>query len=110
MRIKQQWCPRSNPLTKADAVVARKRNAKAEQLKEAVAWCVENGKRGYAALQTGQFPLIKDHETINKRLDGKIVTDEERAYCTILTSEEENSIAQIVKNKISCMQAVNKEL
>ena len=67
MRIKQQRCPRSNPSTKADAVVARKRtNAKTEQLEEAVAWCMQNGKRGYAALQTGQFPLIKDRETINK--------------------------------------------
>ena len=88
MRIQQRRSPRSNPSTKADAVVARKRtNAKAEQLKAAVAWCAENGARGYAALKTGQFPLIKDRETINKRLDGNIVTGEERAYCTILTSE-----------------------
>lgn len=111
MRIQQQRSPRSNPSTKADAVVARKwTNAKAEQLKAAVAWCVENGARGYAALKTGQFPLIKDRETINKRLDGKIVNGEERAYCTIITSEEDRSIVQFVKNKNRCMQAVNKEL
>ena len=39
----------------------------------AVAWCQENGKRGYA-LKSGLFPLIKDRETIIKRLDGKVVT------------------------------------
>ena len=66
--------------------MARKRiNAKTEQLKAAVAWCIENGARGYAALKTGQFPLIKDRETINKRLDGKIITG---TNCTVLTAEE----------------------
>lgn len=101
---------RTNPSTKADAVVARKRtNEKSQQLKAAVAWCLENNVRGYAALQTGQFPLIKDRETINKRLDGKIITGEEKSYCTILTSDEERSIVQFVKNKNRCMQAVNKK-
>ena len=63
--------------------------------------CVENGKRGYAALKTGLFPLIKDCEAMTKRLDGKIVTGEERAYCTILPSKE-RSIVQFVK-KDRCM-------
>ena len=78
-------------------------------MKAAVPWCVENGKRGHAALKTGQFPLIKNRETINKRLNGKVVTGQERAYCTILTSEEENTIVKFVKNRNRCMQALNKK-
>ena len=72
--------------------MARKHtNAKADQLKAVMA-CVENGKRGYAALKTGLFPLIKDCEAMTKRLDGKIVTGEERAYCTILPSKERSIV------------------
>ena len=110
MRIQNLRSPTTNPSTKADAVVDRKQtNAKSQQLKAAIVWCLENNVRGYAALQTGQFPLIKDRETIHKQLDGKIVTREERSYCTILTSDEERSIVQFVKNKNRCMQAVNKK-
>ena len=82
---------------------------KGEQLKAAEAWCRENGKRGYTALKTGQFPLIKDRKTINQRLDGKIFTGEEKWYCKTLTSEEENMIIQFLKNKNRCMQAINKK-
>ena len=43
MRIQNLRSPTTNPSTKADAVVARKRtNAKSQQLKAAVAWCLEN--------------------------------------------------------------------
>ena len=87
-----------------EALVARKQtNEKEEQLKAAEAWCRANGKPGYAALKTGQFPLIKDRETINKRLDGKLLTGEERLYCKVLTSQEENMIVQCVKNKNRCI-------
>ena len=75
---------------------------KTEQLDATVAWCIQNGSRGYAALKTGKFPLIKDHETINNCLDRKIVTGEMRSYCTILTSNEEKSIVHFVKNKNRC--------
>ena len=110
LRIRQRKSPRTNPSTKSDAVVIRKRtNMKNEQLEAAVAWCVDNGARGHAALKTGLFPLIKDRETINKRLDGKIITGQERSYCTILTPAEEESIVSYVKNKNRCMQAVNKK-
>ena len=78
---------------------------KTEQLDAPVAWCIQNGSRGYAALKTGKFPLIKDHETINKCLDQKIVT-EERSYCTILTSNEEKSIVHFVKNKNRCSKQI----
>lgn len=111
MRIQQKKSfLSSNPSTKAEALVARKRtNEKEEQLKAAEAWCRENGKRGYAALKTGQFPSIKDRETINKRLDGKVISGEEKLYCKILTSQEEKMIVEYVKNKNRCMQAINKK-
>ena len=45
-------------------------NAKDVQMSDAVQYCQDNNCRGYAALQTGRFPLIKDPRTVNKRLDG----------------------------------------
>ena len=52
--------------TKVEAIVIGKgTNAKTEQLDAAMAWCIQNGSCGYAALKTGKFPLIKDFETIN---------------------------------------------
>ena len=59
--------------SKADAVVGRQfTNAKSKQIQDAVNYCIENGCRGFKALNTGLFPMVKDRETINKRLDGKI--------------------------------------
>ena len=49
-----------------------------QQLIMAVNWCKENSKRGWAALKTGQFPLIKDQHTINPRLDGHVKLDSKR--------------------------------
>ena len=51
---------------------------KSEQLGEAVEWCRINNKRGWAAINSGKFPLIKDTRTINKRIDGVIVTGNEK--------------------------------
>ena len=44
---------------------------KENQIEEIVKWCKENNKRGQAALKRGMFPLIKDHGTMDRRLDGK---------------------------------------
>ena len=60
---------------KAEAIVGRKyTNAKNQQLRETVQYCFDNNVRGHTALKTGKFHLIKDRETINRRLDGKIKT------------------------------------
>jgi len=40
-----------------------------EELEKAVDYCKENKCRGYAAMPTGNFQLIKDPGTIKKRLD-----------------------------------------
>ena len=78
LRIDKKRSVSSNPSTKSEVAVIRKRsNQKSDQLKAAVEWCIQNKSRGHAALKTGLFPLIKDHETINKRLDGKVIHGEE---------------------------------
>ena len=90
------------------AYLARKHLfAKQKQLRNAVKWCKENGKRGYAAVNSGLFPLIKAYQTINKRLDGHITTGKEKQYCSILTTEEEDSLVLHMRNKNRCFQAIN---
>ena len=65
----------SNPNNKAESVIAKQHtNAKNEQIETAVKYCLENKVRGTLALKTGNFPLIKNRETINCRLDGKVIT------------------------------------
>ena len=83
-------------------------NVKEEQLNNAVSWCRENNRRGWAAINSGLFPLIKDLRTINKRLDGEIRSGEEKNYCSILTNEEEISVVRFLKNKNCCFQGLNK--
>ena len=64
----------ANPGNKAEAAVRKFTDNKNEQLREAVEYCLVNNVRGHAALSTGRFNLIKDRETINRRLDGQIKT------------------------------------
>lgn len=98
-----------NPSSNAEALIKRKATVeKNKQLESAVQWCRENNVRGHAAIKTGQFPLIKDRETINRRLDGKIINGFERQYCAILMEEEEMSIVTYIKNKNRAMQGINK--
>ena len=72
-------------------------------------YCKENSCRGHVALKTGRFPPIKDRETFNRRMDGKIVNGREKSYCTILTNFEEQSIVNFVKNKNRCMLGLSKK-
>ena len=53
------------------------------------------------------FPFDQDQETINRRLDGKIINGQERKYCRILTEEEEQTTVSYVKNKNRCLQDLN---
>ena len=50
-------------------------------------------------IKSGLFPLVKNRKTIDSRLDGKIVTGEEKRYCRVLTAEEEIDIVECVKKK-----------
>ena len=71
--------------------------------KNCIAWRITVG--GQAALKTGRFPLIKDRETINRRLDGKVKNGEERSYCSILTNTEERMIVEFAKIRIDACKA-----
>ncbi|XP_065659961.1 uncharacterized protein LOC136083927 [Hydra vulgaris] len=98
-----------NPSSNAEALIKRKAILeKNKQLEADVQWCRENNVRGHAAIKTRQYPLIKNRETINRRLDGKIVNGLERQYCAILLEEEEMSIVSYIKNKNRAMQGINK--
>ena len=51
---------------KTEAAMTKKlSNEKNQEFQEAVQYCMKNNVRGYQALQTDFFPLIKDRETIN---------------------------------------------
>ena len=87
------------------------RRKKQAQLEEAVLYCTENNCKGYAALSTGRFPLIKDPRTINRRIEDKenqrkIKTGDEKAYCRLLTKKEEESLVKYLINKNRCRQGV----
>ena len=78
-----------------DAIRQKSTSKRAIEMEEAVAWCKENECRGQKALASGLFPTIGCPKTINRRLDGKVVTGEEKRYCSMLTLEEEKGILQI---------------
>ena len=74
-------------------------NLECQQIEEAIRYCNVNNVRGWAALKTGQFPLIKDGRTINSHLDGLVKNGSEKEYCSVLTVEEENALVRHIKNK-----------
>ena len=78
------------------------------QLKAAVIYSRENNCKGYTAVKSGLFPLIKDNRTINKRLDGGTIGDE-KEYCSVLTKSEEHSLVRFVKNRNRCLQPINRK-
>ena len=109
-RLRIQSHKSINPNSKVTATVARKHtDGKNRQLDEAVKWCNENKARGGSALKTGLFPLIKDRQTINRRLDGKVATGGEREYCKTLTCDEEMYVVRFTKNNNRAYQPLNKE-
>ncbi|XP_066924340.1 uncharacterized protein [Clytia hemisphaerica] len=96
------------PSSKAEAAVKRKQiNEKSAQIEEAVEWCKINGKKGYSALKTGRFPLIKDRGTIDRRLKEKKINSK-KEHQRILTPEEERSVVEFAKNKNRCHQGISR--
>ena len=99
----------SNPNNKAEAAVARSNiKKKRKQLDDAILWCQENNVRGHSAVKSGLFLLVKNERTVNKRLDGKILNGTEKAYCSVLLPEEEETLVQYVINKNCCYQGISK--
>ena len=95
------------PNSKAEAIMERKNiYEKEKQIQAAVNWCKENGKKGYAALQTGNFPLIKDRGTIDRRLIKNVNSKKE--HLRILAPEEERSVVEFIKNKNRCHKWVSR--
>ena len=58
----------------------------------AVEWCQSNGKCGWAALETRNFPFIMDVSANNRHLDGRVTNKAEYESKSILTNTEEQSL------------------
>ena len=80
------------------------------EISAAVKYCVKNDCKGYKAITSGLFPTIEDPRRINRRLPKEneskkakpaIMEGEEKSYYRILTTEEENALANYFKNKNS---------
>ena len=96
--------------SKAKAKIARVLyNQKMEQIAAAVEYCEANNCRGKKALSTGKFPLVKDHKTIARRLDGDIVPGQEKSHVTILLPEEEECLVRYATNKARAMQPLKRK-
>jgi len=72
-------------------------------LEKAVDYCEAKKCRGYAATATGNFQLIKNPRTINKRLDSlddSIVTGQGKIHLRVLTFEEASFVNYLLnKNR-----------
>ena len=92
----------------AFAVHSKDVDEKNNQLAGAMEWCRENHKRGWSAIKTGLFPLLRDARAINNRLDGKVMHQKEREYCQVLTDKEEKTLVRYVKNKNRACQGIGR--
>jgi len=81
---------------------------KQQQINEALIYCNENKCREWKALNTGRFPLIKYPKTNHRRLDGVVINEKEREYCSVLTIDEENQIVDHLKNKNRALQGMGR--
>ena len=86
-----------NPSSIQDAKIAvQHADEKRNQIVEAVEWWVN--KSDHSALKKGLSPLIKDRNTIDKRLTGKMhVGSSGKDHLCILTIDEEKQIVLYVK-------------
>ena len=108
LQIRESIKVYGKPNSKAEGSVKRKSIEKKEiQIESAVSWCRKHGKRGYAALATGKFPLIKNRGTIDRRLDGKCKNNK-KEHLRVLTLDEERSIVEFVENKNRCHQGISR--
>ena len=95
--------------SKAKANINRKAyNERQKQIADAVSYCLENNCKGKAALKTGRFPLIKDHKTISRRLNGEVIHGNERISQSILIPEEEELLVDYAKKKCRAMQPLTR--
>ena len=80
------------------------------QLVKAIEYCRVNNRRGYKALNTGNFPLIKSARHLNRILDGECpMPFHSKEYCSILTVEEEALLVKHIVNKARAYQPFNRK-
>ena len=91
-----------------DRMLQEAQKKRQDEISAAVKHYVENDCKGYKAIASGLFPTIKDLRTIYRHLPKEnqskkskpvIMEGDEKSYCCILTTEEENSLANYFKNK-----------
>uniref|UniRef100_A0A7M5VBK8 Uncharacterized protein n=1 Tax=Clytia hemisphaerica TaxID=252671 RepID=A0A7M5VBK8_9CNID len=92
-----------------DSLNRKRKVLKDGELEEAVEWCRLNSCRGWKATKSSLFPTIKDPQTINARLDGKVENKNERRYSKILTEQEEESLVRYMKNMNRCLQSLSEK-
>ena len=83
--------------------------ARREEIKAAVNWCKEQRCRGFKAISSGLFPLIKDPRTINKYIDGVLTLETVKQYCSILTDQEEQMLLKTIINKARSYQPMKRK-
>ena len=110
LRVKSQVSVINKRRNNNHAKIVRERiNMKEAQLDEAITWCRINSKRGWAAMQTGNFPLINDARAINRRLDGEVQNRAEYESRSVLTIIEEDILVRYLKNMNRCNQGVSRK-
>ena len=92
-----------------EKVLRTQYNAKQRQIEEAVKYCKENNCKGKKALSSGLFPLIKDHKTITRRLEGSVVHGNEKIHLSILLPHEEECLVNHAKNRARAMQPITRK-
>ena len=96
--------------SKAKAAIQRNiLDQKMDQVAAAVEYCKVNNCRGKKALSTGLFPMIKDHKTITRRLDGEVISGHEKDHVSILLPEEEEVLVTYALNKSRAMQPLKRK-
>ena len=107
--LKETFKLKRHQSTKEDELIYKQRTMKNDDISDAVQWCEENNKHGYAALKTGLFPSIKDARTINAYLDGKREVGAQNRYQNIMTKNEEDIFVRYLANKNRCCQGLTEK-
>ena len=85
---------------------AKRKAEKSEEIERAIKYCKEHNCRGYKAISELNLQFVSDARTINKHLDGKVVTGNEKAYQRILTVEEEKKLVTYIINRNRACQGL----
>ena len=111
----QQMTAQCGGISKHDQIEKYKvEAARAAQLKEATAWCVETGRKGYAAAHRktddGEWfwPLVTEG-SVNRRLRGEVDNEHPFAANSVLTPKEEADLVATCKELNEHGQGIGRE-